>query len=91
MRSYGCAAGDGGHQQGPRGPPQRTAAPAAPAEPAKDAAGFQTVSAYQRARNRERDAEAAKSAAGPPGLVTKEEPKRAAVSNKFDLLNLDDE
>jgi hypothetical protein len=54
-------------------------------------AGFQTVSAHQRARGRERDAEAAKSAAGPPGLVTKEEPKRAAMSNKFDLLNLEDE
>lgn len=87
-------AGDGGHQQGPapaRGPSQRTAAPPAVPEPSKDAAGFQTVSAHQRARNRERDAEAARAAAGPPGLVTKEEPKRAAVSNKFDLLNLDDE
>ena len=86
-------AGDSGHHQGPapgRGPPSRTAAPPA-AEPAKDAAGFQTVSAHQRARNRERDADAAKSAGGPPGLVAKEEPKRAAVSNKFDLLNLDDE
>ncbi|CAL8468599.1 g8139 [Coccomyxa elongata] len=92
-RSGGSGRGEG-DQQGPgpaRGPPQRTAAPAAVPEPAKDAAGFQTVNAHQRARNRERDAEAARTAAGPPGLVTKEEPKRAAVSNKFDLLNLDDE
>lgn len=59
-------------------------------EPAKDAAGFQTVSAsHQRARAKERDAEAAKTAAGPPGL-TSDETQRAAMTNKFDLLELEE-
>lgn len=84
LKAVGCAPGDGGHRQGP--PRSAVAQP----EPARDAAGFQTVSAHPRTR-RERDAEAARSAAGPPGLFTKEEPKRAAVSNKFDLLNLEAE